>query len=191
MRSEIVFILDVSASMEDLKRDAIRGFNMFVDEQKRVPGGQLTLVEFSDPYDIRVQYEGLPLEKVEPMRAFNSGGMTALLDAVGSTIEKSVERFKHTLPAETPAKVVVAIMTDGDENASVTYDFGEVRRMVEFCRDQLGWEFIIFSSDHSVWSLADRLGIDREKVHKYVAVGEGMRLAYESLSRIAIEYRES
>ena len=48
-------------------------------------------------------------------------GMTALLDAIGITIDSVGKRLSETPEDERPEKVIIAITTDGEENSSREY----------------------------------------------------------------------
>ena len=94
--TEIVCIIDKSGSIEVVKEDAIGGFNSFLKEQQELPGEALfTLVLFDTEY--RRVTDGRPV-KVKPLngKTYSPGGMTALLDAVGITLDRVTRRIEET-----------------------------------------------------------------------------------------------
>src|SRR4051812_27922369 len=98
--TEIVFILDRSGSMSGIAADMRGGFATFVEEQKKLPGECLvTLTQFDDHYD--VVYQGRPIAEV-PALDLQPRGSTALLDAVGRTVDDVGARLakmaKHDRP---------------------------------------------------------------------------------------------
>jgi uncharacterized protein YegL len=112
-------VLDRSGSMVDMATEAIGGFNSFLEDQQKAPGhAKLTLVLFDHEYI--VAQDGRPVLKVEKLdtNSYQPRGRTALLDAIGRTILTVGERLDHTPEQERPDKVVIAILTDGLENAS-------------------------------------------------------------------------
>ena len=111
---DLVFILDKSGSMWDVVEDTIGGFNSFIErERKNDIKTYVTLVLFDDEY--RILYTRKPIEEVEELTCeqYFASGCTALLDAVGTTIE--------SLDGEVAKKVMFVITTDGLENASTKY----------------------------------------------------------------------
>ena len=87
--TEIAFVLDRSGSMNPIAADAIGGFNTFLASQQALPGeARLTLVLFDHEY--LVVHDNVAIRQVPPLDAktFVPRGMTALLDAVGRTIDE-------------------------------------------------------------------------------------------------------
>ena len=116
--THIVVVLDRSGSMMGLKADTIGGFNNFLTKQQEVKGkGTLTMVHFAD--DQRFVEDMSPLENLKALSNETydpSGPSTALLDAIGRTINR-VESTLNELDQK-PDKVVFVIITDGLENSS-------------------------------------------------------------------------
>ncbi len=117
--TELVFILDRSGSMGGLESDTIGGYNSLLNKQKANPNEAiLTTVLFDDK--VTLLHDRINLKAVAPLTPadYTIGGSTALLDAVGLTIDKIGNAIKHTDEAYRPEKVMVVIITDGMENAS-------------------------------------------------------------------------
>ena len=86
--TEIAFVLDRSGSMNSIAGDAIGGFNTFLAQQQGEPGeAHLTLVLFDHEY--LVTHDNVDIHSVPPLDAstYVPRGMTALLDAIGRTID--------------------------------------------------------------------------------------------------------
>lgn len=114
--TDVTVILDRSGSMESIATDVIGSFNVFLATQQRLPGEcRLSLVQFDDEYE--VVYAGVPIGEAPRMtdRTFVPRGMTALLDAIGRTIDATGRRLAALPEAERPGTVLVAIITDGLE----------------------------------------------------------------------------
>ena len=115
--------------MESIAADVIKGFNTFLADQQRQPGDcRLTLVQFDDRYE--VLYTGRPLAEAPELtrETFVPRGTTALLDAIGRTIDATGDRLGALAEAERPDRVLVAIITDGLENASTDYSREQIFR---------------------------------------------------------------
>ncbi len=85
--TQLVFILDRSGPMHRLVSDTIGGYNAMIEKQKEEPGqAVVTTVLFDDQYE--VLHDRVPLQDIEPLtdKEYFARGSTALLDAVGMTI---------------------------------------------------------------------------------------------------------
>lgn len=86
--TELVFILDRSGSMSGLEADTIGGFNSMIEKQKQESGeAMVTTILFDSK--VETLHDRVELANIQPMtnKDYYVRGMTALLDAVGSTIQ--------------------------------------------------------------------------------------------------------
>ena len=146
--TELVFILDKSGSMSGLEKDTIGGYNAMLNKQKDVEGSCiLTTVLFDHRYELL--HDRMDIRAVRPMteREYEVGGSTALLDAIGRTIHKIASVQEHTAEEYRAEKVMVVIITDGEENASRLYSSKEVKRMIRRQKERFGWEFIFLGAN--------------------------------------------
>lgn len=167
-RTEVVCIIDRSGSMEAIRSDAIGGFNAFLAEQQALPGDcRLTLVLFD--HTAETVHFGADIHQVEPLdeSSYVPRGSTALLDAIRTTLETTRSRIRMELTAmvrkgeETPlVKVVVVILTDGEENASRYATRDEVFRMINDSRRN-GWEFLFLAANQDAIRGGASIGIDQ------------------------------
>lgn len=156
MRVEIIDITDRSGSMADIRNDVIGGFNTLVEEQKKLPGeARLTYVQFDDQYD--VVYAAKDIQDVPPLtlETYVPRGCTALLDAIGRTLNDQGRRIAKEGWAE---KVIVCIRTDGYENASKEYKLDTIKQMIKHAENH-GWVFIFTGADQDGFAAASNLGI--------------------------------
>ena len=188
--TEIVFILDRSGSMAGLEDDTIGGFNGFVEKQKREPGqALLSAVLFSDNSELI--YDRADLSKVEPMteRQYSVGGCTALLDAIGGAVHHIAGIHKYAREEDRPGKTIFVITTDGMENASRRYTYGDVKRLVEHEREAHGWEFLFLGANMDAISAARSFGIRPDRAVRYECDGAGTGLNYEVVSKTVAKMR--
>ena len=83
-KTELVFILDMSGSMEHLTDDTIGGFNSVLKEQAEKDGEALvTTYLFNN--NSRMLHDRLPIGQVRPMTRndYRAGGCTAMVDTLG------------------------------------------------------------------------------------------------------------
>lgn len=181
--NELVFILDRSGSMSGLESDTIGGYNAMLEKQKKEPGeAVITTVLFDDKYELL--HDRINLRGIAPItdKEYYVRGNTALLDAVGKTINKIGNVQKHTAGDERAEHVVFVITTDGMENASHEFSYDKVRKMIEHQKSKYGWEFIFLGANIDAVSTAERFGISKDRATNYNADSEGTLLNYEVIS---------
>ena len=180
---ELVFILDRSGSMTGLAADTIGGFNSLIDQQKKESGEAfVTTVLFDDEYI--VLHDHVNIKDVNPMttKEYFPRGMTALMDAVGKTINRIGERLSNTDEAERPEKVMVVITTDGYENSSKEFTSGDVKRMIEHQREKYSWVFMFLGANMDAASEAKKIGIDSQLARTYTNSHVGVGTVYNAVS---------
>jgi len=203
--TEIVAILDRSGSMEHLTNDTIGGFNSFLKEQIEIPGeAVLTTILFNDSYKLLHDRENIMKIKPISKKEYIAQGSTALLDAMGKTINDIGLKLYNTLENERPSKVIFFIITDGEENASVEFTNDKIKEMVELQKNIYNWDFIFLGANIDSFTTASALGISANRSFDYEADEEGvvsvqmaMSAAVDNLRRYndadalqGIDYRE-
>ena len=181
--TELVFILDRSGSMAGLESDTIGGFNAMLEKQKKQEGFALVSTVLFD-HVCEMLHDRVPLERIEPMteRDYTVRGCTALLDAIGSTIEHISNIHKYARKEDLPAHTLFVITTDGMENASKRYSAEQVKAMIERQKTEYGWEFLFLGANIDAVKTAKRFGIDPDRAVKYHADAEGTAINYEAVT---------
>ena len=181
--TELVFILDRSGSMSGLESDTIGGDNALLEKQKKEVGeAVITTVLFDDKYELL--HDRINIRGIVPItdREYYVRGSTALLDAVGKTINKIGNAQKHTAEDERAEHVMFVITTDGMENASCEFSYAKVRKMIEHQKRKYGWEFIFLGANIDAIATAERFGISEDRAANYNADSEGTSLNYAVIS---------
>lgn len=189
--TEMVFILDMSGSMSDLASDTIGGYNSLIEEQKKQAGdANITTVLFDDRYI--VLHDRVDIKKVNSLTSdeYCPRGMTAMLDAVGRTINSIGEKLAATPEAERPGNVVVTIITDGYENASKEYTWKAVQDMIKEQREKYSWVFTFIGANIDTKTVSESLGIDARLAKSYTANKVGTNSVYKTMSK-AVTYTRS
>jgi uncharacterized protein with von Willebrand factor type A (vWA) domain len=174
---DLVFILDKSGSMWNVVEDTIGGFNSFIEREKAKDiKTYVTLVLFDDEY--KILYTRKPIEEVKELTSeeYFAGGCTALLDAVGTTIE--------SLDGEVARKVMFVITTDGLENASRKYTKGDVKKLIQ----SHNWEFLFIGADIDSYGEAMTMGISANRTANYEKSSAGLGSLFGSVSRFRCAY---
>lgn len=189
---ELVFILDRSGSMNGLESDTIGGFNGMLAKQKKEEGeARVTTILFDDQYE--VLHDGTPIQEVNPIseEQYYVGGCTALLDAVGRTIQRIIHVQKHSSGAFPAKKVIFVIITDGLENASKEYRYHTLKQIIDEQKKSYGWEFIFMGANMDAIKEAKKLGIEEDRAVSYQNDEEGIALNYEVMADTIKEMRRS
>ncbi len=188
--TDITIVLDRSGSMASVREDTIGGFNSFLEEQKAVSGSAtLSLVQFDDRYE--VLYEGRRLQDAPLLTAqtFVPRGSTALLDAVGRTIQATGVRLAALPERERPRKVLFVVMTDGEENASREFSSGQIFDMITHQREKYQWEFVFVGANQDAIATGASYGIPQANALNYAATPAGTRRMNAALSQATAGFR--
>jgi hypothetical protein len=159
--TEIAYILDRSGSMQPMQEPAVAAFNDFIKSQLDVPGdARLTLIQFDDAYEVPVSAK--PIQDVPQLTAatYTPRGSTALLDAIGRTIKETDRRISALPEGDKPGKVILAIFTDGEENASQEYTIKHIGDLIRLYRDQKGWEFLFLAANQDAIASGSAMHMD-------------------------------
>jgi len=190
--TEIAFILDQSGSMGSHVEAAIAGFNEFLRDQQSVPGtARLTLVLFDDRYEVPV--DNIPVGEVCCLdtRTYVPRGSTALLDAIGQTIDAFKARIRDLPEAARPDQVIFAIFTDGEENASHRYTWRDIAGKIRRRQAKQGWEFLFLGANQDAIATAAQMNIHAHNAATASDSAEGVRGSSRAFSRKARAMRES
>lgn len=189
-KTDLVLILDRSGSMHGLERDTIGGYNSMLDKQRDGEGTvRVTTVLFDTDYEML--HNRQDIRTVEPMtdRQYQVRGCTALLDAIGRTIDRMVRAQRHSRPEDRADKVLFVIITDGMENSSHRYTMQQIRRMIEREKNEFGWEFLFLGANIDAIATASQFGIDADRAVNYHADSRGTALNYEAVSKAITHIR--
>lgn len=158
---KIVFIIDESGSMQGSNDDVIGGFNSFIERQKEENTGKITmsLYKFNDVVSRVI--DNKPASKIKNMtnEDYTPGGFTALFDAIGHAILETDKNISELPATSRPDKVMVVIITDGQENASKEFSAKAIKSSISTHEELLNWSFIFLGSGLDDFRDAEALGI--------------------------------
>jgi uncharacterized protein YegL len=170
--------------------DTIGGFNSMLQKQKDEPGEcRITTVLFDNDYEIL--HDRIEIKAVSPVteREYFVRGSTALLDAVGKTINKIGGAQKNTAEEYRAGKVLFVITTDGMENSSREFGYDRIKAMIEHQKSKYNWEFIFLGANIDAVETADRFGIAENRTVNFHNDREGIELNYRVVSETAAAVR--
>lgn len=186
MKTEITIVLDRSGSMTSIADDIVGGLNEFVRRQQSVEGeARLTLVQFDDEYE--VVHRDVAIGEVPSLTraTYVPRGSTALLDAVGRTINELGARMDRLRPEDRPDQIVFAVATDGQENASREFTRRQVFSMIR-SREQLAtldpdakphWEFVFLAANQDAIAEGGQMGFQAARSVDFDADAGGVHAA--------------
>jgi len=186
-RVHVSVLLDRSGSMGSIADDTIGGFNTFVAQQRELPGDcRITLVQFDGQNPQDVVAAAVPVAELVDLdsHTYQPRGSTPLLDALGTLIE-TVDRRSATDPDEFQ---LVAVITDGHENASQRFTRDRIADMVK-ARSDAGWAFIFLGANIDSFGEAHTMGMHRGQAADWEHTGAGVRDGFAMLAESSTAMR--
>lgn len=190
--TELVFILDRSGSMYGLELETISGYNSMLEKQKNEPGeAKVTTVLFDNLYE--VIHDAVDVKSVKPMtsKEYYPRGTTALMDAIGNTLNRVGNRLAATPEHERPGQVIVIITTDGYENSSREFTRGQIKKMIEHQTDVYSWKFMFLGANIDAAAEADSIGISGDWTAQYAASEIGTKSVYACVDSMVSSIRST
>jgi uncharacterized protein YegL len=188
----IAVILDASGSMQHLTHDTIGSFNSFLKDQKTFPGeAAFTLCTFNTDYRLVHDFQQISAVPDLDATTYSAQGGTALLDAMGTTMEAVGNKLAAMSEDQRPDKVIFLILTDGHENSSHRYSAAQIKEMVEHQKEKYSWEFVFMGANIDAITTGANLGIDVRNTLNYAATSAGTHQLYSTMSSSMRSYRSS
>ena len=158
---KIVFIIDESGSMQGSNSDVIGGFNSFIEKQKTENRGKITvsLYKFNNLVTRVISNKSAAKVRKLTNEDYNPSSFTALYDAIGQAIHETDKQLSALPEKERPDKVMVVIITDGEENASKEFSATAIKSTISTHEELLHWSFIFLGSGLSDFKDAEAIGI--------------------------------
>jgi len=181
--TDINIVLDRSGSMSSCRQSTIDSFNEFLDGQKNGPDEAIvSLFRFDHEYE--PVYEGKDVDSAPRLNARNfvPRGSTALMDAIGRTIDAVGARLADTPEYKRPSKVVVVIVTDGGENASKEYGRQRIFEMIKHQQEKYHWTFVFLGANQDAYNESAKYGIHHANTLNFAPTSAGLRKGTEVLT---------
>ena len=189
-KTHIICILDGSSSMTGIIDESISAFNAFLKEQKELPDeATITVAIFNSPHNYKVLYDNINIKNAEELdrTVWSPQGMTALYDAIGKTIKKDKEKLKK-LGDKAPDKVLVCIVTDGEENCSRKYKLEDIKKLIKK-REKKDWNFMYLAANQDAFQVGTSFGVSAGNTYTYEANTKGVMDMTQKLSYATTNYR--
>jgi hypothetical protein len=179
------FIQDRSGSMSSVWSETLSGFRKFVQDLKDDKDSEylFSLTTFDTSVETPVFEQSIVDVPVDALVAHGPRGATALYDAVGATItntEASVAK---------PDKIIVVIVTDGEENSSREWTKEKLQSIIESKLKLGNWTFTYLGTQPETWAAASAIGIAPGATAMYT--GTKSHAAYAATSNAVVSLSRS
>lgn len=190
--THIISILDTSGSMFGIIHDLVGSFETFCLRQKEVPG-EVTCSVYTFSNTVKPVASFVDIIKGTVSLPTSVNGGTALYDAIGFAVTAEGKALANLPEDLRPSKVILTILTDGEENASVEFkgEGGRIRikDMLEHQQSHYAWEVTFLGANIDAKATGFSLGIHNSI--QYTADSDGTKGAYESLTRGVLRSRST
>jgi uncharacterized protein YegL len=166
------FIIDRSGSMSGMEKMVIDGYNEHVASiknlQQTYPDQKFLMSLTVFDHEINTIVPATPIDQLQEIEqdAFIPRGSTALLDAIGRSLDQIEEQFAKDIK-KNKMSVVMIIITDGAENSSHRYSYERISQRIKKRDHSDKWTFSFIGCDFNALELTERLNIRRENVRSY------------------------
>ena len=166
------FIVDQSGSMAGMEKETIQGFNTQLEKiqelEKQMPEQKFlcSLTFFNSTVHDLIINE--PAKQIELLNNNNyrPEGMTALLDAVGGSIDGIEKQYGEALKND-QMSVVMVIITDGYENASRYFTYHMVAKKIANLDKTGKWTFSYLGADFDAIHTSKMMNIRKENAMNF------------------------
>ncbi len=199
--NHVALVIDKSGSMQSVRSQVVDVFNdnlttikteVYKNTTSDGKSDQLTTltsVLFSDQANIRFVAQPIDSLRAMALDEYVPSGGTALLQAVGETIE-ALEKVPEAKNATTSFLIIT--ITDGEENASAAKWETALTAKMRTCQATDRWSFVFLVPDENAkHELVRKYGIPYGNVTVWAATKEGTKKAGESISRGISRYYSS
>lgn len=186
----VAIILDKSGSMESIKNPTLTGINEQIQTLRKNSNGIETFVTLTNFNDgVEFKYFDKPINEVQELTKedYIPNGLTAMLDAVGLTIN----RLKNDIDENNDdVSYLLIIVSDGMENASKEYTFDQVKKLIDECNNDNKWTVTYMGANQDLFDLSNNLGISTSNITMFSTANENdVRMAFSTSSKGLQEYR--
>jgi uncharacterized protein with von Willebrand factor type A (vWA) domain len=181
----VAMVIDKSGSMRGLSEATVDGFNEYLLSAQRETPDAIMSVTLFDTRRVEL-HVAEPIGSIPQLteEQYQRGGMgnTALNDALGATIV-AIEGSEHAKSQ----KILVAVTTDGLENASTEWTRAHVAELVKK-KEAEGWKFVFFGANMDARQEGASMNVAAPRSIQYKADEAGTRHIYRNLARASISY---
>jgi uncharacterized protein YegL len=183
MIQEIVALIDRSGSMMGKEEDTIGGINTTIKELQNNKEKDTIInmsIKFFD-HESYLKFRHLNINNVRPLKITDlcPRGQTALLDAMGTTINYFLNKKKNNLNCFDSCIIYVA--TDGLENSSKIFNNDLIKELLYEAK-KYNIEILYLGANQDAIFEAAKFGLNSEQAMNYTENKNNINEAYRSLA---------
>lgn len=186
---KIIFVIDESGSMQGSESDVIGGFNSYIERQRKETVGKLTVSLYKFNSSVTSVIVNKPIARIKELNNahYCPNGFTALYDAIGKAIQETDSQLSSVPEKLRPDKVLMIIITDGQENASKEFSSQSIKTLIATHENLLNWGFVYLGAGLKDFTDADLLGL-KNRVNNETP---SWKRVFNSVAETCIRYRQS
>ena len=187
----LVMVVDKSGSMASMYDGAIKGFNKFIQDQREIGTAKdlATVCLFDTNYELLVDCESLENVQLLNKHNYKPNGGTALNDTLYETIDRVGQQVVSMKAKDRPSKVIVCVISDGEENSSRRYTDAQVKSLIEHRKELFNWEFVFIGANQDVMKTARTYSFNTESTFTFSATSKGLMDGYDTISSYVTSIR--
>ena len=184
---EVVAIIDRSGSMMGKEDDTIGGINSTFEvlrNNKDINTNIKVSIKFFD-HEEKMLIKSLNIDKVKPIlhEQYCPRGQTALLDAIGNTLNYFMERKINDVKSYDCCTIY--IVTDGYENSSKYYNTENIKSMISNAEENFNIKILYLGANQDAILEASKYGINPSQALNYDENTDNILSAYRSVANAA------
>ena len=191
-RQLVVGLLDRSGSMRGREDDTIGGWNSMIDQIRLDKGNDIIICDlYLFDHELNEIYTEKLIDNVTDLEKndFVPRGQTAIDDALGFTLRRVIDNKEND--SSIFDSCIVALSTDGYENASKQYTCAHVKDLIKQAQ-QLNITVLYLAAGQDAIEAAANRGISADQALNFnVEDTEASQAAYAAVGRVTSSYRSN
>lgn len=176
LKTRIAIILDRSGSMGSIRKEAVDVFNEQIKTIRAKSKGmdtRVTLTTFSTVADDPKIFNE-SASSLKPLRYHDyvCEGMTAMYDAVGTTIDRLMALPEYTDPE---CSFLVIVISDGEENNSKLFTVNQIAEKIQLVQATKRWTVSYMGANQDLAKISQQLNISIGNTAQWTTSQAGMR----------------